>query len=353
VKLKPTGSNRSLGAAVDRTDHVHPDNARVARLVAQVVGLNIAGIDIVTPDISESMLMTGGVVLDVNHGPGLNLHLYPAEGQPRDVGASIIDMFFPPGQPVRAPVIAVTAAAETSPACHLIAHTLAMAGRSVGLATREGLVVDGFHLANAESANPAGPRTLLDNPLVEVAVVEVDAGAELGFDSCDVAVVSSLSGVTTPSGEPVERFLLAILDAEGVAVFNADDPSTAALSSEIEREAVLFGRDAGAPVIQEHVARGGRAVMLQQGQSGATISLLAGGSSWTIWEARKDPIDPDSQLEVASAGVLAAVAAAIAFGIPVETIREAVQTFRYTAPEHIPKMEFPAPCATGGLQAGR
>lgn len=334
VRLKPTGSIRGGGAAVDRTDEIHPDNAQIACLAAKTVGIDIAGIDIVSSDISQPMLATGGAVLEVNHGPGFNQHLFPAEGQVRDPGPFVIDMLFPPGQPVRAPAVAVTAGPGSSSACHLIAHILATAGKSVGLATSEGVVVDGLYLGTIESVNAVG--MLLDNPTVEFAVVEVDArrvediGHALRY--CDVAVILSLSGATTSSDQPAERVLLEMLDAQGVALFDAGDPEALALASGDRRGAMLIGMDPRADAIREHVASGGRAVVLKRTASGVAISLSAGGRSQTVWSQSKFPVASLNEGTLTPASLLAAVGTAIARDIPIETIRHALQTFRYAAP---------------------
>ena len=218
VPLNSVSNVSAGGSAHDVTDRMHPDNARIACMAAAVVGLDFAGIDLVVPDIAQSMLETGGAIIEINSHPGVIDHLQPASGPPRDIGAAILADLYPPGQPYRVPVVAVTADEASAALCRSIAEALTGTGRSVGLATRDGLYIDGLHFRGADGRNPAGPRTLLNNPVVEVAVVEVDAQSivdhGLGFGQCDVAIVSSLSGLQTPFGEPVEIVLLRALDAK-------------------------------------------------------------------------------------------------------------------------------------------
>ncbi len=353
VKLKPTGSIRGGGAAVDRTDEIHPDNAQIACLAAQTVGIDIAGIDIVTSDISQPMLATGGAVLEVNHGPGFNQHLFPAEGRVRDPGPFVVDMLFPSGQPVRAPIVAVTAGVDAASACRCIAHILTTAGKTVGLATSEGVEVDGLDLGAIESDNPVD--ILLHGPAVEFAVVEIGAqkAGELdpALDYCDVAVLLSPSGSTTATSQPVARVLLELLDAQGVALLDADDPEALALASSDRHEVMLMGMDPRASAIREHVASGGRSVVLKRTQSGAAISLLAGGRSQTVWSESKNPVASLREGELTTASLLAAVGAAIACDIPVETIRQALQTFRLPGPARTSIVaENPAPSSPSTTQ---
>jgi cyanophycin synthetase len=97
VQLHYDDSRLLGGDFVDSLDLAHPDNLRLARQAAAVVGLDIAGIDIILMDISRSIWETSGAVLEINDRPGLQIFLYPTEGQPRDPGPAIVDMLFPPG----------------------------------------------------------------------------------------------------------------------------------------------------------------------------------------------------------------------------------------------------------------
>jgi cyanophycin synthetase len=164
----------------------------------------------------------------------------------------MMEMLFPPGQPVRVPVVAVTESEESTQVCVQLGRILSDDGGAVGLATRVGVTVAGMRFPSADARNPAGPRTLLNNPTVEAAVVEVDAesivGYGLGFDVCDVAVVLALSGLETPYGLPVETVLLNALDAAGMAILNGSDPAVRALADRCPG-AVVFADTAEAAVL--------------------------------------------------------------------------------------------------------
>ena len=54
--LKSTANISTGGTAIDRTDEVHPDNIFLFERIAHIIGLDIAGIDVVAPDISTSIL---------------------------------------------------------------------------------------------------------------------------------------------------------------------------------------------------------------------------------------------------------------------------------------------------------
>ena len=84
--------------ADDVTDEVHPDVAYMAALAARVVGLDIAGIDLVCEDISRPLEEQRGAIIEVNASPGLLAHIKPAAGPAARVGKAIVDHLFADGR---------------------------------------------------------------------------------------------------------------------------------------------------------------------------------------------------------------------------------------------------------------
>ena len=124
VLVKRTGN-----MTTDITDIVHPDVAAQAILAAKIVGLDIAGVDVVTPDITQPLAKVGGVVVEVNAGPSLLMHLNPAEGEPRDVGRAIADHLFPGSDNGRIPVVGFMGDGDTTRSAKLAACRTSRAGR--------------------------------------------------------------------------------------------------------------------------------------------------------------------------------------------------------------------------------
>lgn len=272
IVLNLTGNRQNGAIHVDRTDDIHPENATLLRAAARVIGLDIAGIDVISPDIAQPILQTGGAIIEINDSPAINLHLMPRGGPPRDPSPVILDMLFPPGQPVRVPVAAVAATGESATICQGLARALSDAGSAVGLATRDGLVVDGLSYPHAMTRNPAGPRTILNNPMVEIAVVEIDAEsieeAGLGFDKCDVAVVLSLCGLETPFGQPAEIVLLRTLDPNGVAVLNGAEPLLCERAAEVPGRVIWVGLEPGDAQLPQLLEHGNRAIVTRETPTG-------------------------------------------------------------------------------------
>src|ERR1700738_329865 len=194
VQLARTAHISLGGISVDRTDEVHPYNAMIAEQAAQVIGLQVAGIDIVAPDIAVSVQETGGAICEVNAGPGLGLHIEPVEGKPRDVARPVIELLFPPGATSRVPIVAVTGTDGRTTTSRRAAHILSSAGRRVGLATTDAAYFGVTPLIPTEMRDPDPARTVLRNPAIDTAVLEIEYESilycGLAYDSADVVLIT-------------------------------------------------------------------------------------------------------------------------------------------------------------------
>jgi len=138
VKLRHNANLSTGGTATDVTDDVHPANAQLAELAAQILALDVAGIDILCKDIRRPLMEQEGAIVEVNAAPGLRMHLHPAVGVARDVGKPIIEMLYPDDVPSRIPVIAVTGTNGKTTVTRLISHMYETAHKVVGMTCTEG-----------------------------------------------------------------------------------------------------------------------------------------------------------------------------------------------------------------------
>lgn len=79
VRLRRAANVSSGGTPVACFERVHPDNARLAEQAAQLLRLDIAGVDLLVPDIAVSWRVSGGGICEVNAQPQLSLtspHIY-------------------------------------------------------------------------------------------------------------------------------------------------------------------------------------------------------------------------------------------------------------------------------------
>ena len=157
VFLRSTGNLSTGGTSVDVTDTIHPDNREMAVRAANAIGLDIAGVDFLTPDITRSFREVGGGICEINAAPGFRMHVAPTEGKARDVAAPVMEMLFPPGSPTRIPIAAVTGTNGKTTTARMIAHVFKMNRWHPGLATTDGVYSNG-HLTVAGDMTARPPR---------------------------------------------------------------------------------------------------------------------------------------------------------------------------------------------------
>src|ERR1044072_9075222 len=176
VKLALTGNMSTGRISLDRTFEAHPENVEIAEEAARIIGLDIAGIDFICPDITEPVRETGGAICEVNAAPGFRMHPPPTIGEPQFIAKPVVDMLFPPGAPSRVPVVAVTGTNGKTTTSRMVAHIFKGMGRKVGMTSTDGVVIDERLVIRADASGPKSARMVLQNPRVDFAVFEVARG---------------------------------------------------------------------------------------------------------------------------------------------------------------------------------
>ena len=230
----------------------HPDNVEIAETAARVVGLDIAGIDFICPDIEIPVRETGGGIVEVNAAPGFRMHTHPTEGEPQYVAKPVIDLLFPPGTPARIPIVAVTGTNGKTTTVRMIAHILKLMGKRVGMTSTDGIVIDGRLMKRGDMSGPKSAQMVLQNPTVDTAVFEVARGGilreGLGYDRNDVAVVTNVTGDHLGLGgidtlgqlAGVKGVVVEAVPRSGTAVLNADDHLVYRMGRHCAGRVVLF-----------------------------------------------------------------------------------------------------------------
>ena len=271
VKLTLTGNMSTGGISIDRTDEAHPDNVEIAEEAARVVGLDVAGIDFIAPDLAEPVRETGGAIVEVNAAPGFRMHTHPTVGEPQYVAKPVVDLLFPPGTPSRIPIVAVTGTNGKTTTSRMIAHIFKGMGRQVGLTSTDGILIDERLVVTADASGPRSARMVLQNPRVDLAVFEVARGGilreGLGYERNDVGVVLNISsdhlglrGIDTLKQlAAVKQVVIEAVPRDGHGVLNADDPLVAGMRRHCSGELVWFSMQDGNELVEAHCRRGGRA----------------------------------------------------------------------------------------------
>jgi len=339
VQLKFTGNMSTGGTSIDRTDDIHPDNVEIARQAAMVVGLDIAGIDFIAPDIAVSVRQSAGAICEVNAGPGFRMHTHPTEGHPRHVGRAVVDMLFKRGAPSRVPIVAVTGTNGKTTTSRMIAHIMKTAGRRVGLTTTDGIYIDGTQIMAGDMSGPGSARMVLKNPTIDFAVLETARGgilrSGLGYDRCNVGVVTNvtsdhlgLKGVDTLAElARVKAVVPASVLPDGACVLNADNEWTVGMTRVARGELIFFSMEEDNPVVHDHLRERGRAVVLKSSPRGDMITLLEHRRETSILLASQIPATFEGRARVNIANAMAATAAAIADDVQLDYIRQALRTF--------------------------
>jgi cyanophycin synthetase len=322
--------------AFEVTHLVHPEVAAQAALAARVIGLDIAGIDIVAEDISRPLEEQGGAIVEVNAGPGLIMHLKPAVGEPQPVGSAIVEHLFPNQANGRIPVVGVAGSRGKTMVAQLVSHLIQLTGVKVGLACSKGAYFNQRLQTSGNCANWISANRLLLNRQVEAAVIENDnhiiLNEGLAYDRCSVGIVTNLDPEDTAPEcsitEPeqiynVMRTQVDVVLPTGTAVLNADDDAVVKMAELSDGEVILFSRYGLNDATQGHLKNGGRALFTENNQ----IIFAQGKDRQTLIDLNNIPLLQSSSKTNALENVLAAVGAVWALNTPKDIIVAGLQTF--------------------------
>jgi cyanophycin synthetase len=337
--LRATANLSTGGIAIDRTDDIHPETIWMAERVSRIIGLDVAGIDVVTTDISQPLRAVDGVIVEVNAAPGLRMHISPSEGLPRNVAAPIMDMLFPSGTPKRIPIVSVTGTNGKTTTTRLTAHIFRQVYEHVGFTTTDGIYLDDYLIEQGDTTGPQSAQVILRDPTVDIAVLETARGgilrSGLAFEHSDVGIVLNVAADHLGLGDINTVDELAKLKAvvpeavhpHGYAVLNADDERVAAMAQRVKSNVAYFSMDPENPLVRSHVQNGGIAAIYEKGY----LTICQQDWLMRIEQAKQLPLTMGGRAEFMIANALAASLAAFVQGVGVEDIRVALRSFRASA----------------------
>lgn len=335
VILRNNANLSTGGSATDVTDDVHPELAASAVAAAQMIGLDICGVDVVCDSVLKPLEKQGGGVIEVNAAPGLRMHLQPSFGKARAVGEAIVSMMFNKGDDARIPLVAVSGTNGKTTTVRLIAHLLGQNGLRVGMTNSDGVYIDKQRIDTGDCSGPKSARNVLLHPDVDAAVFETARGGVLreglAFDRCDVAVVTNIGigdhlGLsyihTVDDLAVVKRVVVQNVAPSGTAVLNAADPMVVKMAGACVGAVTFFAVDCHHPVMATHRAKGQRVVFLD----GKEIVAAEGNREQRI--ALMDiPLTRNGTIGFQIENAMAAIGAAWALGVDWKVIRAGVATF--------------------------
>ncbi|MFN3639649.1 MAG: cyanophycin synthetase, partial [Flavobacterium sp.] len=333
--LKDTANLSSGGTARDVTDTVHPENIFMAERIARLMNLDVCGIDIMAKEVSVPITEKNGAVLEVNACPGFRMHLSPTHGMARNVAEPFIDMLYPENTPSRIPIVAITGTNGKTTVTRLVAHFAIAAGHHTGYTTSDGIYIDGTKIHNGDCTGPISATTVLKDPIVDYAVLECARGgilrAGLGFDHCNISVVTNISDDHLGANdidtiEQMAKVKIVVPRStfdSGYAILNADDDLVFEMKDELHCNIALFSLDANNPRIKKHCSNGGWAAYVEN-----NYFVISKGEWITrIAQVNQVPLTFSGKCEFMIKNILPALLVASLSTIPIETITSALLSF--------------------------
>lgn len=324
------------GGSADVTNQVHPATATAACLAVRVIGLDIAGVDVLADDIARPLDAQGGAIAGVHEAPALVPHLHPTSGEPRPVGRAIVDHLFPNGDTGRIPVVGITGSGGATEVAHWVTEFLRLSGKFTGLACGDGMFLDRRKVEPGDCGTWKRGTQILMNRAVEAAVLENSAevilGQGLAYDRCQVGVVTGIEPEKHYGAYYIEepehvfkvfRTQVDVVLPGGAAVLHAADPMAVELASLSDGEVVFFAIDPELPVLSAHRSQGGRAVYVR----GDKLVLASTTDESPLLALTDIPYLTGDHDNSRLNTVLAAVSAAWALDIPLHVIRTGAETF--------------------------
>ena len=340
VYLRDSANISTGGIAEDVTDQVHPDNVDLVVCTAKLIGLDVAGIDLVIKDIGVSYLENNGHIIEVNAAPGIRMHHFPSVGKAREVGKAIVEQVLPSGNG-RIPIISITGTNGKTTTTRMINKILKDQHLSVGMTSTDGIYINQKLWVKGDTTGPESARIVLKHPDVQVAVLETARGgilrAGLGYDYADVAVITNVSndhlgqyGIETLEDIAHVKSLVAeVVKPHSYVVLNADDPYVLHMAQRTKGRIILISTEKDNFHVRKHLGLGGTAVFVRRGM----ILICQGSQSFRICSVKQIPVTWEGKAKHNIHNALASIAAGWALGLSAAAIRNSLQEFSSDA-EH-------------------
>lgn len=183
--LLRSNSNVSTGGSLeDLSAHAHPDNLRLAERAAAALGLDFAGVDLISPDISVSWRESGAAICEVNPTPAI---FFP------EVAGQLVAHLFPAQAQGRIPVMVVIGeAGEARPLVDQARLAAQAVGHVLGFAAGSEMTVGGWPVMHPDNLPPEPLDILLADTqctalLLRLTPAQLAQGG-LTVPYCDLAV---------------------------------------------------------------------------------------------------------------------------------------------------------------------
>lgn len=246
------------------------------------------------------------------------------------------------------PIVAITGTNGKTTTTRLVAHILRGAGKSVGWCSSAGVFINGQAVLTGDYTGPQGAWRVLEEPGVDVAVLETARGGillrGLGYESNDVGVFTNVSadhlalqGILTIEGlARVKATVVRVTRPEGVAVLNADDPLVRSVAATLRAPVCFVSRQPDNPTVRNHVAVGGQALFVRDG----AIIHADGARETALIPVAEIPITFGGRARHMLENALCAAAACLGLGLDGAAVRAGLTTFRNTPDQNAGRLNI-------------
>jgi len=332
---QPGRDDNGGGPTVTDVSHLmHPEVCARAVDCTRVLGLERAEVRLVAADLTQPLASQGGQVSEVVANPPLDLYLEAVHT--RSIADVFLDTLYRPGENGRIPIVAVSGTNGKTTVTRLVAHGLSVSGRFVGMTCTDGIYLADRRIDTDDCSGPRSARLVLLNPEVDAAVLETARGGilreGLGFDACDVAVVTNigegdhlgLSSIDTVEDlAEVKQTVVRAVAPWGTAVLNAADPLVVRMADRCKGKILFFARDCAHPALLRHRRHGGRVACIQ----GSNLVLAEGEAERLVLPLERIPLTHGGRIGFQVENALSGAAALWALGLPMEALCAALETF--------------------------
>ncbi len=336
VYLRENDNLSTGGVAIDVTDLVHEDIKKICSRAAEIIGLDVAGIDVTTTNISRPLNETGGAVIEVNAAPGIRMHHYPFKGIPRNAAKKIVESLFPNINDYSIPIVSVSGTNGKTTTTRMIGSILKEAGHTVGMSTTGGIYISDECIVKGDTTGPNSARTILMNKKVTAAVLETARGGiinrGLGYDLANVGIITNVTddhlgidGIETLEDMAnVKALVVEAIKEDGYGILNADDEYCLSVQYRVYGRTILFSKDHKNKYVVKHIQNGGKVVYIKD----SMIFLATDREQIPVVNVENIPATFGGALTHNIENSLAATAAAWALGIDQEIINRALVQFK-------------------------
>ena len=336
VYLRENDNLSTGGIAVDVTDFVHEEIKNICVTAAELIGIDVAGIDITTTDITKPLSATGGALIEINAAPGIRMHHYPSSGIVRNVAEEIVKSLFPDDESHSIPLVSVTGTNGKTTTTRMTSAILKEAGHYVGMTTTGGIYINGRCIEKGDTTGASSAKQILMNRKVTAAVLETARGGivnrGLGYDLADVGVITNITddhlgidGIETMEELAHAKALVAeAVKENGYVVINADDEYCLSIRDKAYGDLILFSKDSNNKHVEKHIKDGGRVVYIKD----SIIYLVTDNDHIPVVNVENIPATYGGLLTHNVENSLAAVAAAWGLGINSEAMNRALINFK-------------------------